>query len=95
MTDIVEVLNTAYATRDYDLIMQIVREAAADNERLRAADKVRVTVHEAEIRRLAIECGKAKDDNERLRAALQEIAALDHKNYSAKDIARRALEPKP
>ena len=68
---------------------------AAEIEMLRAADKVRVTVHEAEIRRLAIECGKAKDDNERLRAALQEIAALDHKNYSAKDIARRALEPKP
>ena len=46
-------------------------EAGAEIEMLRAADKVRVTVHEAEIRRLAIECGKAKDEIERLTGLLQ------------------------
>jgi len=45
-------------------------ELAAEIEMLRAADKVRVTVHEAEIRRLAIECGQAKDEIEGLRADL-------------------------
>jgi predicted nucleic acid-binding Zn-ribbon protein len=97
----------------------------AEIERLRAADKVRVTVHEAEIRRLAIECGKAKAeierlreqlhyangtcdlamkhrdeaeaDNERLRAALKDIAGDDYlpDGIRAIEIARRALEPKP
>src|SRR6187399_2290680 len=45
-----------------------IKRLRAENERLRAADKVRVTVHEAEIRRLAIECGQAKDEIKRLRA---------------------------
>jgi len=76
---------------------------AAEIEMLRAADKVRVTVHEAEIRRLAIECGKAKDEIERLRTAPWvfrcscQIADVIAPDCAARGWCkeRRALETKP
>jgi hypothetical protein len=45
--------------------------AAAEIERLRANDKARVTVHEAEIRRLSIAMGVQADDNARLQAEIK------------------------
>ena len=46
------------------------------------------------IERLRLELEQQRDQIERLRAALQEIAAYPHREEGG-EIARRALEPKP
>ena len=99
MTDIVERSKRCPAVCDCDGEPCLLFELRAEIERLRAADKVRVTVHEAEIRRLAIECGQAKDEIERLRAAGWAVVNTSHgagaEHWAACDGMRHALENKP
>lgn len=66
-----------------------LKEAAADIARLRAADKSRVAVHEAEIRRLGIAMGVQADDNERLR---EQVAALQASSGYEASIAQVEIE---
>jgi DNA repair exonuclease SbcCD ATPase subunit len=49
-----------------DISDGLLADAKAEIERLRAADKDRVTVHEAEIRRMGIAMGEQADEIERL-----------------------------
>jgi hypothetical protein len=71
-------------------------EAGAEIEMLRAADKVRVTVHEAEIRRLAIECGQAKDEIKRLRERLGpvglEVVEIDGAGHYVNEKVKAEIE---
>jgi hypothetical protein len=84
MTDIVERL------RDPNVVSMTVRlEAAAEIERLCKRYKFQVEAN----RSLVEACGKAMDDNARLRAAL--YRAIDAADDGWLDEARRALEPKP
>lgn len=55
----------------YDVI-----ELRAEIARLREADKVRMTVHEAEIRRLGIAMGMQADDNARLQADHEKLVYI-------------------
>ena len=81
MTDIVERLRTAYVTDGWDV--KVVVEAADEIEKLRADADHHLRAYQIMF-----------NDNERLRAALQDIARMPL-TAGAAGVARRALEPKP
>jgi hypothetical protein len=106
MTNIIERLRDCnrYGAYQQGPAGVLMGEAADEIERLREEGTVELAKAMLEIERLTAERanryweGRYRDekaDNERLRKALQEIAALSVPDYRATEIARRALENKP
>ena len=71
------------------------KELRAEVERLHSENAIIRRQKEGDIRRLAIECGKANDEVERLKAEFMKIVTLDGHAHMYRRIAREAVEHKP
>jgi len=67
----------------------------AEVERLKVENAIIRRQKEGDIRRLAIECGKANTEVERLKEEFMKIITLDGHAHMYRRIAREAVEHRP